>query len=224
MDIINNMVKDYTVYDYRDEVKEGDKIRIEHSIYINEADISYYTNLSIDELIKNREESAEKERNIFENLRKSMSEWEHQAITTKLLDMSIEYLKTPVVEHSSNQRQLSKGKYFTEISNMVYKMSFNIYEQTGYNAKLQKNVSVAWEVTWDVGFQCINNKHMQKIDGQYRKKFTSKEKAEKYLDGRIKKYAYLFTEISPPIPSEAANHFKVNGKLLPGYLIQSKEG
>ena len=46
---------------------------------------------------------------------------------------------------------------------------------------------------------------------------------EKYLNGRIKAYAHLFTEVSPPVPPEYADHFKVNGLLLPGYAVEGME-
>ena len=56
-----------------------------------------------------------------------------------------------------------------------------------------------------------------------RKVFSDKAAMEKYLNGRIKAYDRLFTEISPPIPQEYAEHFKVNGMLLPGYTIEGEE-
>lgn len=43
---------------------------------------------------------------------------------------------------------------------------------------------------------------------------------ERYLQGRIKAYAHLFTEISPPIPAEEKRRFCVNGVLLPGYTVE----
>ncbi len=46
---------------------------------------------------------------------------------------------------------------------------------------------------------------------------------EKYLNGRIKAYEKLFTEISPAIPQEYAEQFKVNGQLLPGYTVEGEE-
>lgn len=46
---------------------------------------------------------------------------------------------------------------------------------------------------------------------------------EKYLNGRIKAYDRLFTEISPPIPQEYADYFKVNGMLMPDYTIEGEE-
>ena len=45
---------------------------------------------------------------------------------------------------------------------------------------------------------------------------------EKYLAGRIKAYDRLFTEPAPPVPKEYAEPFKVNGLLLPGYVIEGE--
>ena len=36
-------------------------------------------------------------------------------------------------------------------------------------------------------------------------------------------FAQYFKEISPPIPQEYAEYFKVNGVLLPGYTIEGQE-
>lgn len=46
---------------------------------------------------------------------------------------------------------------------------------------------------------------------------------DKYLQGRIKAYSHLFTEISPPIPADQKGRFCVNGVLLPGYTVQAPE-
>ena len=53
--------------------------------------------------------------------------------------------------------------------------------------------------------------------------FASREALDKYLNGRIKAHAHYFTEISPAIPKEYADCFKVNGCLLPGYTIEGEE-
>ena len=52
-----------------------------------------------------------------------------------------------------------------------------------------------------------------KIAGQNQKRYTDKNAAIKYLDGRKKAYSHLFTEISPPIPKEYEHHFMVHGTL-----------
>ena len=64
---------------------------------------------------------------------------------------------------------------------------------------------------------------MEKIAGQERKVFSSREELDKYLNGRIKAHDHYFTEISPAIPKEYADCFKVNGCLLPGYTIEGEE-
>ena len=62
-----------------------------------------------------------------------------------------------------------------------------------------------------------------KIAGQDRKVFADRAAMEKYLAGRQKAYANLFTEVSPQIPKQYAECFKVNGVLLPGYTIEGEE-
>ena len=52
---------------------------------------------------------------------------------------------------------------------------------------------------------------------------TRREELDKYLNGRIKAHEHYFTEISPAIPKEYADYFKVNGCLLPGYTIEGEE-
>lgn len=69
----------------------------------------------------------------------------------------------------------------------------------------------------------IRRRQKAKIAGQDRKVFTDKAAMEKYLNGRIKAYDRLFTEISPPIPQEYADYFKVNGMLMPDYTIEGEE-
>lgn len=63
----------------------------------------------------------------------------------------------------------------------------------------------------------------KQIAGQRNKRYTDKAAAMKYLEGRKKAYAHLFTEVSPPIPQEYENHFCVHGTLLPGYTVEGKE-
>ena len=61
------------------------------------------------------------------------------------------------------------------------------------------------------------------IVGQTNKSFTDKSAMEKYMQGRIKAYSYLFTEILPVIPKEYKHLFCVNGQLLPGYTVDETE-
>ena len=88
---------------------------------------------------------------------------------------------------------------------------------------MQKSVPIAWYVTWYVFINTPNGNRSSRLAGQDRKRYTDKAEAEKYIHGRIKVYAHLFTEISPPIPQQYVQHFCVNGQLLPGYTIEGKE-
>lgn len=82
---------------------------------------------------------------------------------------------------------------------------------------------VAWYVTWDVYVNSPKQGYGEKIAGQNQKRYTDKAAALKYLEGRKKAYAYLFSEVSPPIPQKYERHFKVYGTLLPGYSIEGRE-
>lgn len=53
--------------------------------------------------------------------------------------------------------------------------------------------------------------------------FKDKAEAEKYIQGRIKAYSHLFTEISPPIPKEYEKSFMVHEHLLPGYVTEKMQ-
>jgi antirestriction protein ArdC len=168
-----------------------------------------------------RGESAAAEQAIFENLRTATAEWEEQAAHTLTLDKAIEYVRTPPVKHTSNEWQSEYDR--RTVSNMVYRMNCHISEDTEYDRAAKKNVPVAWHVSWSVYTNTPPGNRSARIAGQERKRYTDKAEAEKYLDGRVKAYAHLFTEISPPLPKEYVKNFSVNGKLLPCYTVQGEE-
>lgn len=215
----------YSVHDY-DTLDPGAELKIQHGVRFNPdaADLSPYINKSAEELQSMRENSSKREHEIFEKLCAEVKEWEVQAAATMLLDKAIEFVKMPEIKHTANQWQKNEYGSRDEISNMVYSMSCSIYEKTRYNHELKEMVPVSWEVTWGV---CVRNPipghYGRQIAGQQNKKYADKAAAEKYLQGRIKAYAHLFTEISPPVPKAYADQFKVNGQLLPGYTIEGQE-
>lgn len=215
----------YSVHDY-DTLDPGAELKIQHGVRFNRdaADLSPYINKSAEELQSMRENSSKREHEIFEKLCAAVKEWEVQAAATMLLDKAIEFVKMPEIKHTANQWQKNEYGSRDEISNMVYSMSCSIYEKTRYNHELKEMVPVSWEVTWGV---CVRNPipghYGRQIAGQQNKKYADKAAAEKYLQGRIKAYAHLFTEISPPVPKAYADQFKVNGQLLPGYTIEGQE-
>ena len=217
----------YNVYDYGDSLTEGNEIKINHRISLNEdnADFSKLHNLSEDTLQKMRTESVEKENAIFKKLCASLGGWEKQAANTMLLDKAIEFVKVQSVKHTENKWVESKyGNY--EISNMVYHMYYRIYENTKYDGRQGKSVPCSWELSWSVctnAPRTNNYGNNKKVAGQENKKFTDKAEMQKYLDGRIAAYKHLFTETSPPIPKDFARPFYVNGILLKGYSLEGEK-
>lgn len=214
----------YKVYDFGDNLDPGKKIKLEHSLSFcpDRADLSPFTQSTINDLAALREKSVAAEQALFEELKISLMQWEHQAGMTMLLDNAIQYLRTPAIGHTSNQWRHDASGNFDEISNMVYKMWVRVYESTKYNRETQAMEPVAWHVTWDVSLN-THDRHGSYIAGQREKRYTDKEAAMKYVAGRKKAYAHLFTEISPPIPQQYAKHFEVNGLLLPGYTVEGQE-
>ena len=213
----------YTSYDH-DKLETAETMRIERRIYFEakDGDIAPYVSLPPEQLHAMREESAAAEQAIFDDLARRAAAWEQQAGKTLLLDKAIEYTRITVVQHTSNEWQ--KGEYdrYTR-SNRVYQMNYHIYENTRYDREKQQSVPYSYSLTWGVYTNSPNRNGQAKIAGQDRKVFSDKAAMEKYLNGRIKAYDRLFTEISPPIPQEYAEHFKVNGMLLPGYTIEGEE-
>ena len=102
-------------------------------------------------------------------------------------------------------------------------MSCSVWEKTQYNRETKESVPVAWYVSWDVYLKSPKKGYGKQIAGQRDKRYTDKAAAMKYLEGRKKAYAHLFTEVSPPIPQQYENHFSVHGALLPGYTVEGKE-
>ena len=137
-------------------------------------------------------------------------------------DKTLEYVRKPHVQHTANEWQTTEHNRHIR-SNRVYQMNYHIYENTRYDREKQQSVPYSYSLTWGVYTNSPNRNGQAKIAGQDRKVFSDKAAMEKYLNGRIKAYDRLFTEISPPIPQEYAEHFKVNGMLLPDYTIEGEE-
>ena len=175
-----------------------------------------------DELKQMEEASIEREKAIYERLRGVAAEWRCQAKQTMDLRKAQQYLKIPATPHTSNQ--WVKGNYdWYELSNMVYKMTYRIWEETNYRSNVTPR-PLYWELSWHLSYNTPQNPDYSgggwKIAGQERKRFDDRAAMEKYLQGRINAYAHLFTELSPPIPQDEQKRFYVNGVLLPGYTVE----
>ena len=212
----------YSSYDH-DKLEAAETMRIERRIYFEAKDreIAPYASLPIAQLLSMRSESAAAEQAIFDSLKEQAAAWEEQAGKTLLLDKALEYVRTPHVQHTANEWQTTEHNRHIR-SNRVYQMNYYIYENTRYDKEAQKSIPYSWTLTWSVRTNSPS-RTQAKIAGQDRKVFTDKAAMEKYLNGRIKAYDRLFTEISPPIPQEYADYFKVNGMLMPDYTIEGED-
>ncbi len=211
----------YSSYDL-DKLEPAETMKIERWIYFEseKSDISGLAALPLAELLSLRAESAAAEQEVFDRLKELAAAWEEQAGKTLSLDKALEYARTPPVQHTSNQWE-PQGDFLRVRSNAVYKMTYSITENTRYDSKAEKSIPYSWTLNWRLFTNAPGNYGQAKIAGQ-KKVFDSREALDKYLNGRIKAHQHLFTEISPPIPKEYADYFKVNGLLLPGYTVEGE--
>ena len=213
----------YSSYDH-DDLEPASTMRIERRIYFEsgKADLSEMVKLPLAELLSLRAESAAAEQEVFDRLKAQAAAWEEQAGRTLFLDKALEYARTLPVTHTANQWE-APDEYRHIRSNMVYQMDYSISENTRYDSAAQKSVPYSWTLRWGLYTNAPHGNQREKIAGQDRKVFASREELDKYLNGRIKAHEHYFTEISPAIPKEYADCFKVNGCLLPGYTIEGEE-
>lgn len=213
----------YSSYDH-DDLEPASTMRIERRIYFEsgKADLSEMVKLPLAELLSLRAESAAAEQEVFDRLKEQAAAWEEQAGRTLFLDKALEYARTLPVTHTANQWE-APDEYRHIRSNMVYQMDYSISENTRYDSAAQKSVPYSWTLRWSLRTNAPGSYRQAKIAGQERKVFASREELDKYLNGRIKAHEHYFTEISPVIPKEYADYFKVNGCLLPGYTIEGEE-
>ena len=213
----------YSSYDH-DDLEPASTMRIERQIYFEsgKADLSEAVKLPLAELLSLRAESAAAEQEVFDRLKEQAAAWEEQAGRTLFLDKALEYARTLPVTHTANQWE-APDEYRHIRSNMVYQMDYSISENTRYDSAAQKSVPYSWTLRWSLRTNAPGSYRQAKIAGQDRKVFASREELDKYLNGRIKAHEHYFTEISPAIPKEYADYFKVNGCLLPGYTIEGEE-
>ena len=212
--------------------RDEDRIEVDFSVYLKEKlpalmELIDKPAAELEALRKDSKEAAE------DALRKieltAADEWAKHAARTILLKKALEYVRTMPVTHTSNkwtQHPSNRDNY--EISNMVYKMTYQINVRTVYNHSKQKSEPVAWLVSWCVSFNApqTNNgcyRSGTTIADQHDKRYADKAAADKYLQGRIAAYAHLFTELSPPIPEGKQELFSINGILLPGYTAAAHE-
>lgn len=109
------------------------------------------------------------------------------------------------------------------ISNDVYKFSTDIYKYEKWDRTQNALITDHYEATWRFYIRKPSEDSYVEIDGQYGKKYKTLEEAEKYLQGRFKKYEKYFREQNPIVPAEYADNFKYKGIPFPGYRIEGEE-
>ena len=175
----------YNLSNY-DRLDPADKMKIERSVYYpsDSVDISHLTGLSVEQLQTMRGESAAAEQAIYDNLREAAGAWATQAGQTLLYDKAIEYARMPLVLHTANQWVTdSHNKDRRNMSNMVFKMSYYVYERTRYDRETQKSVPVAWELDWNVHTNAPHNRKIHRIAGQDKKSTPTKPLCRNILTG-----------------------------------------
>lgn len=210
--------KNYSVYDF-DSLKHGANIKIDHTIYYkDDTDLSDLLSKPVDKVEAMRDKSVAREDTAYEKVRSAVRQWEKEAAVTRRFDRAIEYLNVPEAKHTSNEWIKGKSDFdYISISNKVYKMSYRIYERSSWRTDDKK-----YDVSWFLFANSPKDNYNFKIAGQDRV-FNTKEEAQKYINGRIKAYEHLFTEISPPIPNDLVQCFSLYGHLLPGYTTEEMQ-
>ncbi len=203
----------YEAYD-SNYLTPGANIKIDHTVYAVEADMTDLISKPLDELKAMHEECLKTEQSAYEKVIEAARDWEPTAVATRKIERAMEYLAIPSVEHSSN-KWIDDDYDRKSISNAVYKMSYSVFEYKSYRSDKPK-----WDLKWYIYTNSPQNNYNVKIAGQDRV-FDSKEEMDKYMQGRIKAFSHLFTEISPPIPDNLTRPFTVHGHLLPGYITES---
>lgn len=210
----------YEVSDYTGYLREGANILVQRDMrYLGEnANFKPFLNIPIKDLEQQLKDSKAAEKKIFEELQAAAKAWDEHGARTLLLERAIEYLKTPIVEHTGNEwKQHKDGTW--EISNLVYKMTFRIAKSGG-----------DWKLTWELQYTApgltkaryvsyYDRTPKKRIEYEGSKKYKTMAGAQKYIQSKFDQYADCFEALSPPVPREAKDLFCVNGQVLQGYSI-----
>lgn len=220
----------YSAYgDWTDKLVEGGSLKLEHTVEYEQfrvdiPEIAEAVTKTVPELKQQRKDSAKLEQDIFRRIQAVVKEWEAQAGQTLLLDKALEYINTPQVAHTDNQwKRREDGSWV--ISNLVYKMSYKIWEDPGGEKK------GTWLVSWTLEINCPKRPATEKyafcgestVAEQRKKRYDTFDAAQRYIQGRFDLYANCFSELRPPVPAKFKRHFYINGCLLPHYTVAPPE-
>ena len=123
---------DYDVLEFGDSLLPGIRLKIEHQVGCENADLSDLIAQPITDLQALRDESASGEQAAYQVVLAAVHQWEKQAAVTQRLDRAIQYLKLPVAQHTGNQ-WVAEDNGSNTISNMVYKMTYSLTDSSKFN-------------------------------------------------------------------------------------------
>ena len=199
-------------------LREGSYLEVRRQINYrgDKADFKPFLDVPIKDLEKQLKASQAEEKKVFEEMKKAITAWDQHGAQTLLLQKTIEYLRTPEVTHTGNEWKRRKDGSW-EISNLVYKMTFQIVR-----------CGNEWKLTWELsytapglsqGYWGYTRSPRERIEYEGSKKYKTLEGAQRYIQSRFDQYGSCFEALSPPVPAEAKDLFCVNGQLLQGYSL-----
>ena len=199
-------------------LREGSYLEVRRQINYrgDKADFKPFLGVPIKDLEKQLKASQAEEKKVFEEMKKAITAWDQHGAQTLLLQKTIEYLRTPEETHTGNEWKRRKDGSW-EISNLVYKMTFQIVR-----------CGNEWKLTWELsytapglsqGYWGYTRSPRERIEYEGSKKYKTLEGAQRYIQSRFDQYGSCFEALSPPVPAEAKDLFCVNGQLLQGYSL-----
>lgn len=197
------------------------KIDYSYSIWDSDEDISALVDLDEETLYELLNKNIELEKQVLLKAEEALKEWKEIAPATWLLTETLRYKSYDEVEHTNNEWVHNKQMYSEEYkrSNKTYKMECTFGETTKRKRGSWSDIP-AWNVSWDL---CICGPNGSSTIASQNKLYEDKEKAIKYLKGRVKAYDYLFQEICPAVPPEYKRSFSYCDVLFPGYRLEESE-
>lgn len=167
------------------------------------------------------EQRFKNEEELFKDLQSGLKAWENGARETRRLQLALNYLEIAPVKHTGNQWvEDEKGR--RTISNMVYKMTCKITENTKWDLWSSNVLNQRWHVEWQIVLNTPKAHHHTVIAGKERD-YLDRIDVENYINGRIRAFSKYFQEISPPVPADHKYAFMESGLLLPGYHVEGEE-
>ena len=199
----------------------GSRIKIEHTLFLEDYDITDLLHNSLDDIRQFYTQSSRIEEKSYERLKAELKIWERIAKNTRRFELALKYLEIAPAEHTGNQ-WVEDEKGGRTISNMVYKMTCSITESTKWNLWSSNALNKRWHVEWQIILNTPKPHHHIVIAGKERN-YSEQIDAENYLNGRIHAFAKYFQDLSPSVPKDYEYAFSESGLLLPGYHMEGEE-